>query len=599
MEQEVNFQSTRTSNSGSSGSSNNSGGGGGGGSNMMFAPQRQTNIFDSKYHSGDRDHERERDSSPSPRPYTSPHRSPTDDHSSSDHDMSSRRDRREYSAGSSSNNGPATVVHSAPSKHPTTTMSLNGSYSSPSVSSTTTPSTMSPMHTSLLLNPDIKKEDDYRLRAPDVDFKGHQDDQHRRRDRERERERDGSGSRGGERDSYRSERRDKDRESRGRERERQDDRQDDRRRMSSVLSAKSEVHSPSIMPGSLSPSLFRQEKKSDSVPLLSPLKLKENSSESEKIEALTKHYNQKLEAMQNVIAKKDVLLTKYRKTLLKLFEDKGNAEESEGDNRSAISRSPSRSPSSSPSRSSSESRYSDSDMSDREQRPRKKSLPGAIMSMGMSGDQKAISQNQLLSQQQQQFIFRDESVNELKRKGGDDTKSGGEGAPIKKRKTGSRRNTLWSVEDDETFAKAYNKHGKSWKTIHSLLPGKTREQVQSHGQYLIRIGKLADLHKDGRRTRHQKSSSGANSQQSGSNGHHHSHSSSTGHHSSSSGGGGGSGLGIGSSGGNYYPNGGSSIHQSSQAHYGGTNYFDQPYDSPSSDSQRDDYDEDNDVNIGN
>ena len=38
-------------------------------------------------------------------------------------------------------------------------------------------------------------------------------------------------------------------------------------------------------------------------------------------------------------------------------------------------------------------------------------------------------------------------------------------------------------------------HGKSWKAIHESLPNKTREQVQSHGQYLIRTGKIQDLPK--------------------------------------------------------------------------------------------------------
>jgi len=61
------------------------------------------------------------------------------------------------------------------------------------------------------------------------------------------------------------------------------------------------------------------------------------------------------------------------------------------------------------------------------------------------------------------------------------------------KRKGTRRNALWSTEDDELFAKVYNVYGKSWKTIHNFLPNKTREQVQSHGQYLIRIGKLEDI----------------------------------------------------------------------------------------------------------
>eukprot|EP00026_Physarum_polycephalum_P011243 Phypoly_transcript_11450.p1 GENE.Phypoly_transcript_11450~~Phypoly_transcript_11450.p1 ORF type:complete len:222 (+),score=69.85 Phypoly_transcript_11450:484-1149(+) len=72
--------------------------------------------------------------------------------------------------------------------------------------------------------------------------------------------------------------------------------------------------------------------------------------------------------------------------------------------------------------------------------------------------------------------------------------------PDKKRR-GPRRNALWTPEDDEMFQKVYNVYGKSWKTIHNYMPGKTREQVQSHGQYLIRIGKLEDVKSGPRRGR--------------------------------------------------------------------------------------------------
>jgi len=74
-------------------------------------------------------------------------------------------------------------------------------------------------------------------------------------------------------------------------------------------------------------------------------------------------------------------------------------------------------------------------------------------------------------------------------------------APDRKRKSGTRRNALWSAEDDEKFTQAYNTYGKSWKSIHECLPDKTREQVQSHGQYLIRIGKLEDVKGNSKRGR--------------------------------------------------------------------------------------------------
>jgi hypothetical protein len=97
----------------------------------------------------------------------------------------------------------------------------------------------------------------------------------------------------------------------------------------------------------------------------------------------------------------------------------------------------------------------------------------------------------------------------------------GELEPDKKRR-GPRRNALWTPEDDEMFQKVYNVYGKSWKTIHSYMPGKTREQVQSHGQYLIRIGKLEDVKggpRRGRKGKREKEKSSSPSP------HHSSHSS--------------------------------------------------------------------------
>eukprot|EP01113_Clastostelium_recurvatum_P043923 TRINITY_DN7344_c0_g1_i1.p1 TRINITY_DN7344_c0_g1~~TRINITY_DN7344_c0_g1_i1.p1 ORF type:complete len:480 (+),score=99.98 TRINITY_DN7344_c0_g1_i1:214-1653(+) len=64
-----------------------------------------------------------------------------------------------------------------------------------------------------------------------------------------------------------------------------------------------------------------------------------------------------------------------------------------------------------------------------------------------------------------------------------------------------RRNALWTESDDEEFTRLYTQHGKSWKTIHSFMPSKTREQIQSHGQYLIRVGKLVDVELGSRKRR--------------------------------------------------------------------------------------------------
>ncbi|EFA84599.1 myb domain-containing protein [Heterostelium album PN500] len=601
-------------------------------SGEQFAPQRQSTTQSPTMNSQQQQQQQQSGnstrydddhySSPPSNYSYSPGRSPTRDLSSSDHDTSSKREKKD-SAASSSNNGPSAVSASKGS----TTQSLNGSYSSPSFSSTPTPSTMSPMHTSALLNSDVKKEDDYRHRAPDLDTKSPYDEDSKKRDRDsrdsrdnrdrsersdRDRERDRSDRERDSRDSRdnrdnrdRSERSDRDREREGRERdrdrydrerdrererERERDKERDRQRSRDSdrddrvrRGDSSSTNSPSM---TSSPALNRKSSDVKKELLLSPSstdKKVKAEQVQESGESITKHFSQKITELEAVIAKKNILLQKYRKTLLKLFEDKESGSDSESDSRS-YSRSPSRSASSSPARSSSESRYSDTDGSDREHRPKKKE--GSNYQQGSHSQQASANQ---------QYIFTHENVNELKRKNEDIKQQPTPDGGLKRRRTGSRKNTLWSAEDDETFAKAYNKYGKSWKTIHSLLPGKTREQVQSHGQYLIRIGKLEDLHKDGRRTRHQKPTPIIQGSNGGGHHHHHHHSS---HHSSSNIHHGSSQSG--SNGGHYGgTNGSSSMKQESHSNYSNNNYDDKPYDSPyTPESPRDDYDEDNEVNIG-
>eukprot|EP00743_Colponemidia_sp_Colp-15_P001723 GILK01001882.1.p1 GENE.GILK01001882.1~~GILK01001882.1.p1 ORF type:complete len:471 (+),score=121.16 GILK01001882.1:79-1491(+) len=52
---------------------------------------------------------------------------------------------------------------------------------------------------------------------------------------------------------------------------------------------------------------------------------------------------------------------------------------------------------------------------------------------------------------------------------------------------------MWTEEEDKKFFELYYQYGKAWKKIQSHLPAKTREQVQSHGRHLIKIGKLEDI----------------------------------------------------------------------------------------------------------
>jgi hypothetical protein len=51
-----------------------------------------------------------------------------------------------------------------------------------------------------------------------------------------------------------------------------------------------------------------------------------------------------------------------------------------------------------------------------------------------------------------------------------------------------RRHSVWSEEEDCMFRRAYATFGCKWNRIKSFLPNKTRQQVQSHGTYLIKRG---------------------------------------------------------------------------------------------------------------
>jgi len=55
-----------------------------------------------------------------------------------------------------------------------------------------------------------------------------------------------------------------------------------------------------------------------------------------------------------------------------------------------------------------------------------------------------------------------------------------------------RKSKVWSSEDEDVFMRAYTEYGSSWRDIQKALPDKTREQIQSHIQYLLRTGKIED-----------------------------------------------------------------------------------------------------------
>ncbi|GJD08824.1 hypothetical protein Gasu2_31090 [Galdieria sulphuraria] len=55
---------------------------------------------------------------------------------------------------------------------------------------------------------------------------------------------------------------------------------------------------------------------------------------------------------------------------------------------------------------------------------------------------------------------------------------------------GKGRSNLWTPEEDALFMKAFKQYGTKWKQIQKVLPNKSRQQIQSHGAYLLRLGKL-------------------------------------------------------------------------------------------------------------
>lgn len=58
------------------------------------------------------------------------------------------------------------------------------------------------------------------------------------------------------------------------------------------------------------------------------------------------------------------------------------------------------------------------------------------------------------------------------------------------RKHRRTRAPAWTPEEEVIFMQAYTKHGCQWKLFQDSLPGRSRRQIQSHGSYLIRQGKL-------------------------------------------------------------------------------------------------------------
>ncbi|KAK4534014.1 hypothetical protein CDCA_CDCA01G0039 [Cyanidium caldarium] len=54
-----------------------------------------------------------------------------------------------------------------------------------------------------------------------------------------------------------------------------------------------------------------------------------------------------------------------------------------------------------------------------------------------------------------------------------------------------RRFSVWSDEEERIFLAAYQQCGCKWKRIQRWLPRKTRQQIQSHGAYLIRQGLIS------------------------------------------------------------------------------------------------------------
>lgn len=83
--------------------------------------------------------------------------------------------------------------------------------------------------------------------------------------------------------------------------------------------------------------------------------------------------------------------------------------------------------------------------------------------------------------------YEEEKSEERRRRGSKDPYSRSEARIRKQRRT---RAPAWTPQEEIIFMQAYNKHGCRWKLFQDSLPGRSRRQIQSHGSYLIRQGKL-------------------------------------------------------------------------------------------------------------
>jgi hypothetical protein len=83
------------------------------------------------------------------------------------------------------------------------------------------------------------------------------------------------------------------------------------------------------------------------------------------------------------------------------------------------------------------------------------------------------------------------------------TTVGNDAAFIESRCSGKRRYSIWSDEEERIFKQAYAIHGCKWNRIKAYLPGKSRQQVQSHGAYLIKRGVIKKFNSR-RWTRHER-----------------------------------------------------------------------------------------------
>lgn len=70
----------------------------------------------------------------------------------------------------------------------------------------------------------------------------------------------------------------------------------------------------------------------------------------------------------------------------------------------------------------------------------------------------------------------------------EDSRYGGDDSMMQYKRR--RRAPAWSPDEEMVFMETYEKYGCQWKMFQEALPGRSRRQIQSHGSYLIRQGKL-------------------------------------------------------------------------------------------------------------